>query len=69
MSHHSSTSTKAHEKLYQQARMSANRKMKSDMRNPSSDERWIEMGNVSIQTWYSVRDLSCFGKIRKCGLL
>ena len=45
---------KSHERLYQQARVLANRKMKTDMRNEESNgARWIEMGNVMIQTWYS----------------
>jgi len=52
---HKGTSTmKGHERLYQQARVLANRKLKMDLRNEvDTGERWIEIGNVAIQTWYS----------------
>ena len=52
--HKGASPTKGHERLYQQARVLANRKLKTDLRNEvDTGERWIEIGNVAIQTWYS----------------
>ena len=50
---HRHTNDAGHERLYQQARVLANRKLKTVMRNEDTGERWIELGNVAIQTWYS----------------
>lgn len=49
---HRKVPLKPGEMLFQQARQQARQKLQSGQ-NGVADERWIDMGNVSIQTWYS----------------